>query len=75
MGQHFGGAGEDLESVYESVCEELKLKSKVILQNTQRVAPHDGLFHAKVLIGNKVELDAMLDSGSMACSLSSRVLR
>lgn len=49
--------------------------SKVIVQNTQRVAPYDGLFRAKVLIGDKAEVDAMLDSGSMACSLSYEVLQ
>lgn len=51
------------------------MESKVIFQNTQRVALYDELFHAKVLVDDRVEVDAMLDSGSMACSLSSEVLQ
>lgn len=64
---------DDIESVYESVCEELKLTSQVIIQNTQRLHPHDDLFYEKVLLDGKVEVRAMLDSGSMACSLSSKM--
>ncbi|XP_069392240.1 retrovirus-related Pol polyprotein from transposon 297 [Paralichthys olivaceus] len=45
-----------------------------MIQNTQRLSATDDLFHTDVLIQDTVKLRAMLDSGSMACSLSSRVL-
>jgi hypothetical protein len=68
----------DLESVYKSVCDEMEPEKScrrvAELQNTQRLSPYDDLFYAKVLIGGEVEVRAMIDSGSMACTLSSRVL-
>lgn len=48
--------------------------NSVIMQNTQRLSPYDDLFYANVVIGGEVEVKAMLDSGSMACTLSSSVL-
>lgn len=44
------------------------------MQNTQKLHPHADLFYERVLLGGKVEVRAMLDSGSMACSLSSKIL-
>jgi hypothetical protein len=64
----------DLESVYKSVCDEMETEKSIIMQNTQKLSPYGDLFYAKVLIGGEVEMRAMLDSGSMACTLSSRVL-
>lgn len=64
----------DLECVYKSVCDEMETEKSIIMQNTQRLSPYDDLFYAKVLIGGEVEVRAVLDSGSMACTLSSRVL-
>ncbi|XP_061740923.1 uncharacterized protein LOC133541492 [Nerophis ophidion] len=64
----------DLESIYSQFCASTDDNSKVIFQNTQRLSATDNLFHIDVLIQDAVELRAMLDSGSMACSLSSRVL-
>lgn len=46
----------------------------MIVQNTQRLSAADNLFHTDVLIQDTVKLRAMLDSSSMACSLSSQAL-
>lgn len=64
----------DLESVYSQFCSLAGDNSHVIIQNTQRLSATDNLFHTDVLIQDTVKLQAMLDSSSMACSLSSRVL-
>lgn len=64
----------DLESVYSQFCALEGDNSSVIFQNTQRLSATDKLFHIDVLVQDAVKLRAMLDSGSMACSLSSRVL-
>jgi hypothetical protein len=42
----------------------------VVIQNTQKLRSSDSLFYTPVKVENKVTLGAMLDSGSMACSLS-----
>ncbi|XP_055717354.1 uncharacterized protein LOC129810649 [Salvelinus fontinalis] len=64
----------DLESIYSSVCDEVKSNEKVIMQNTQRVLHNDELFYTSVLLGDVIEVSAMIDSGSMACTLSSTVV-
>lgn len=64
----------DLESVYKSVCEEYSSQCTVVLQNTQKRQPYDYLFYTSVIIGGKAEAKAMLDTGSMACTMSSKIL-
>lgn len=64
----------DLESVYAQFCASEENGSTVILQNTQRLSATDNLFYTDVLVQDAVVLNAMLDSGSMACSLSSSKL-
>lgn len=59
------------ESIYQSVCEERELGRRPILQNIQRLKPHDELFYEHATLGGRVSVRAMLDSGSMACTLSS----
>lgn len=44
------------------------------MQNTQRLTPHDDLFYTNVRLANGVDVRAMIDSGSMACTLSSSLL-
>lgn len=63
----------DLESVYNSVCDEFGSVKKVIMQNTQLPFYND-LFYADVSFGSNVGVRALLDSGSMACTLSYGVL-
>lgn len=43
----------------------------VIYQNIQRVASNDNLFYTRVAVNDAMEVKAMVDSGSMACTLSS----
>lgn len=64
----------DLESVYNSVCDEFGSVKKVIMQNTQRLPLYNDSFYADVSFGSNVGVRALLDSGSMACTLSSGVL-
>lgn len=65
---------DDLESVYLSVYEEREMGRTPILQNIQKLRPHDDLFYADVKLGGKITVRALLDSGSMACTLSSSVI-
>jgi hypothetical protein len=55
-----------LESIYSSVCDEMKSKEKVIMQNTQIMAHNDELFNTSALLRDVVEVSTMIDSGSMA---------
>lgn len=64
----------DLESVYKSVCKERCPECTVVLQNSQKLEQYDDLFYTKVMISGRVEAAAMLDTGSMACTTSSKVL-
>ena len=44
--------------------------TQVVFQNTHKVGGSDSLFYTPVSIGDTVTLNAMLDSGSMACTIS-----
>lgn len=59
----------DVEWVYLFYCE-----AKLIFQNTIQSMPNDSLFYASVLVQDKVCLRGMLDSGSMATTLSADVV-
>lgn len=60
----------DAESIY-TACKLSCADSKdVIFQNTQVVNGSDSLFYTPVIISDRVTLNAMLDSGSMACTIS-----
>lgn len=48
--------------------------TKMILQNVQRLNTNDDLFFTDVLVHDVVSLQGMLDSGSMACTMSTQVL-
>lgn len=43
---------------------------EVVFQNMHKVNGSDSLFYTPVIIGNTVTLNAMLDSGSMACTIN-----
>ena len=59
-----------LEQCFAKACSTAPVGVKVIAQNTQRVEPYDELFYAPVSVKNKFQMRGMLDSGSMACTLS-----
>ena len=63
----------DAAALYDNV-KDLDKSETVIIQNTQKLRSSDSLFYTPVKIG-KVTLGAMLDSGSMACSLSAEAQR
>lgn len=61
---------EDLEEVYVNVCKEMPENCRIIVQNTHKVKPYSELFHTPVMINDSFQLQGMLDTGSMACTLS-----
>lgn len=73
MGLVDNSLSDDLQSIYESVCESLPSHQTVILQNTQRLNGSDSLFYTPVVVNGYVTVTAMLDTGSMACSVSEAV--
>uniref|UniRef100_A0A3B1IUQ7 Gypsy retrotransposon integrase-like protein 1 n=1 Tax=Astyanax mexicanus TaxID=7994 RepID=A0A3B1IUQ7_ASTMX len=52
------------------VCQSLPSNCRVIAQNLQMIEPFSELYHAPVTINDLYQLKGMLDSGSMACTLS-----
>lgn len=60
----------DIEQQYIKACAAAPAGAKVIVQNSQRVGPFDELFYTPVSINNTFQVQGMLDSGSMACTLS-----
>lgn len=61
---------DDAAVLYNNV-KTLNNSETVIIQNTQKLRGSDSLFYTPVVVSDKVTLRAMMDSGSMACSLSS----
>lgn len=62
--------GEDLKEVYSNVCKAMPDDCTVIVQNIHRVEAFGELFHAPVAVNGSVQLQGLLDSGSMACTIS-----
>lgn len=62
--------GEDLKEIYANVCKAMPDDCTVIIQNIHRVEAFGELFHAPVTINGSVQLKGLLDSGSMACTIS-----
>ncbi len=60
----------DFEALFLSFKNIYPAHQKVIFQNTQRIACSDTLFYTPVLINDSLTVNAMLDTGSMACTLS-----
>lgn len=65
---------DDIESVYAFFCENIPKSSKVILQNTMRTAQSESLFYTNILVQDKVELKGMMDTGSMATTISADMI-
>lgn len=60
----------DLESMYSTVREEIDQNMTMIVQNTQKLSMHEGLFDTDVLLENTLTVKGMIDCGSMACTVS-----
>lgn len=69
MGQDENSQTRDAAELYKSI-KDLSKSETVIIQNTQKIRSNDSLFYTPVKVSDAVTLGAMLDSGSMACSLS-----
>lgn len=61
---------DDLGSMYESLCSTSPPGTTVVFQMTQRIKKSDSLFYTTVGTVGGVSLRAMIDSGSMSCSIS-----
>ena len=61
---------DDSESLYEFYSNSIPSSKTVIFQGTQKIPKTDILFYTPVDVGTKLTLKAMIDSGSMACTLS-----
>lgn len=60
---------DDYESTYRSFSSTASSNMTVVFQGLHKVQKSDSLFYTTVLAAN-VTLKAMIDSGSMACTLS-----
>lgn len=60
----------DAETVYTSVRDSCDESEVVVFQNIHRVGSSDSLFYTPAVLGGTVAIGGMLDSGSMACSIS-----
>lgn len=74
MGQSGNSHSFDAAELYQNM-QKLNESHNVVIQNTQKVRTSDSLFYTPVKVDDKVTLGAMLDSGSMACSLSEVALQ
>lgn len=63
----------DLEVMFESVRQSLPGTATVIMQNTSRLHTSDSLFYTPVVINGTTTVRAMLDTGSMACTINEDV--
>lgn len=59
----------DAESVYIS-ARDSSHDSEIVYQNIHRVCSSESLFYTPVLLGGTMKIGGMLDTGSMACSMS-----
>ncbi len=61
---------DDHLSVYDECCKSVSGDSIVLFQNTTKLEKSDSLFYTPVLLNDKVTVQALLDSGSMACTIN-----
>uniref|UniRef100_A0A9J7XGM7 ribonuclease H n=1 Tax=Cyprinus carpio carpio TaxID=630221 RepID=A0A9J7XGM7_CYPCA len=61
---------EDLELLYVNACSAVPEGLQVVVQGSAEVPAFSELFYVQVVVNDKVELKGMVDSGSMACTMS-----
>lgn len=61
---------EDLKEVYAKVCKAMPEDCSVIIQDIHKVEPFGKLFHAPVTVSGSAQLQGLLDTGSMYCTIS-----
>lgn len=60
----------DPARLYEDCCAKAPEGTRIVIQATQKIEAFSELFYATVLVNHSVQFKGMLDSGSMACSIS-----
>lgn len=61
---------EDASSIYKSARKSKTNNNMVVFQNLTKLARADSLFYTDVLVNDKFPLQALLDGGSMACTIN-----
>lgn len=61
--------------VYDECCKSVSSNSIVLFQNISRLEKADSLFYTSVLLNDKLSVQALLDSGSMACTINEETER
>ena len=61
---------ENVMSAYEESCRSATGDQVVLFQNITKLEKADSLFYTDVLVNDEVLLRALLDSGSMTCTMS-----
>lgn len=70
LGSNSHMADADVDAVSTLIKDFCESTENVIVQNTNTLSKSDSLFYTPVIVGNKLTLGGMLDSGSMACTMS-----
>ena len=60
---------EELKEIYVNVCKAMSDDCTVNVQNVHTVETSE-LFHAPVTVNGRTQLQGLLDTGSMACTIS-----
>lgn len=60
----------DLERLYVNTCSVVPEGYQVVVQGSAEVPAFSELFYTQVTVNDHVRLRAMIDSGSMACTLN-----
>lgn len=60
----------DLELLYVNTCSAVPEGYQVVVQGSAEVPAFSELFYTQVGVNDKLGLKAMIDSGSMACTLN-----
>lgn len=61
---------DDCETLYINYSSKIPPQKTLIVQAPQRLSKTDSLFYTDVTVGGKYFLKALVDSGSMACTIS-----
>lgn len=61
---------EDTQSLYKESLKTAPPGTTVLFQNRTRLNTSDSLFYTNALVDDKVSLQGLLDTGSMACTIS-----
>lgn len=69
-GQETLNANEDLEFLYVNTCSAVSDGYQVMVQGSAEVSAFSELFYTQVSVSGIIELKAMIDSGSMTCTLN-----